>query len=262
MFNKIKIISLIVLLICIVVLVFIYVKQDVVDDEGAKQDQDQKQDQDLSKEEQDFNNSGRAKAIEDETDLWQYYESEDAGFSLKYPHNIILNAGNVDRNSDQYSLSINVDNVDSLEGTMGYNEETALKNIAFLEKGEYGEGVDFSLSNSEKVRNLGKVNAQEFAVLSRFEICDVAFEKKLYFFNNHHQIVITLYAPRPLFFDNLSDYLTVNESNCGQEKIWDMENNKPEQFYSDLEDEKMPENIQTWYSTFNKVIDTIKFFEN
>ena len=246
--KKIKIISLIVLFICIFAVIFVFNKQETVND-----------DQEISKEEQEFNNSGRAKAIEDETDLWQYYENEDAGFSLKYPHNVVLNTGTIDRNSDQFSLYINVNNVDSLEGTMGYNEETALKNMVFLEKGEYGEGEDFSLSNSEKVRNLGKVNAQDFAVLLRFEICDVAFEKKLYFFNNNYQIVITLYAPRQLFIDNLSDYLIVNKDNCGQEEVWDIENNKPEQFYDDLKNGAMPENIQTWYSTFNEIVDTIKF---
>lgn len=252
--KKIKIISLIVLFVCIFAVIFIFTRQDVVDNN--------KEEQKISKEEQEFNNGGRAKAIEDETDLWQYYENEDAGFSLKYPHNVILNTETMDRNSDQFSLSINVNNVDSLEGTMGYNKETALKNIVSLEKGEYGEGVDFSLGNSEKVRNLGKVNAQDFAVLLRFEICDVAFEKKLYFFNNNYQIVITLYAPRQSFIDNLSDYLVFNEDNCGQEKVWDLDNNKPEQFYDDLKNGKMPENIQTWYSTFDEIVETIEFFEN
>jgi len=246
--KKIKTISLIVLFLCTFAVVFIFTQQEISDN------------QEISKEEQEFNNSGRAKAIENETDLWQYYENEDAGFSLKYPSDIILYDGSTKRNNNnQYYLSINVNNVDSLEGTMGYNEETALKNMAFLEKGEYGESVDFSLNNSEKVRNLGKVNAQDFAVLLRFEICDVAFEKKLYFFNNNYQIVITLYAPRQLFIDNLSDYLIVNKDNCGQEEVWDIENNKPEQFYDDLKNGAMPENIQTWYSTFNEIVDTIKF---
>jgi len=252
--KKIKIISLIVLFLCIFVVIFIYTQQDVVDNN--------KEEQEISKEEQEFNDSGRAKAIEDETDLWQYYENNDAGFSLKYPHNVILGNKNMNESGNEYYLSINVNNVDFLEGTMGYNEETALKNIVFLEKGEYGEGVDFSLSNSEKVRNIGKVNAQEFAVLSRFEICNVVFEKKLYFFSNNYQVVITLYGPIKSFINNLSDYFTVNESNCGQEKIWSMENNKPEQFYKDLEDKKMPENVQAWYSTFNDIVNTIKFFED
>ena len=60
--------------------------------------------QPISDEEKEFNASGRAKAIEDETDLWMFHEDEKAGFSIKYP-------------SDE-GLDIEVASVAGLEGTM------------------------------------------------------------------------------------------------------------------------------------------------
>ena len=151
--------------------------------------------------------------------------------------------------------------MDSLANTMGYNKETALKNTVFLEKGEYGEEVDFPLSNSKKIRDIGDTNAQEFAVLFRFEVCSVIFEKKLYFFNNNYQIVITLIGPKDTFVDNLSNYFTINADNCGEEKVWDLNSKKPEKFYEDLEEGKMPEIVQEWHSVFNRIVDTIEFFQ-
>jgi len=201
--------------------------------------------------EMEFNQSGRAKAIEDETDLWKYYEDAVVGFSIKYPHNVSFG----EEEGDLFHLSIESQVIDLLEGTMGFDRETALKNIESLEQGEYGESVDWPLEESKRVRKIGDSSAQEFMVLSRFEVCDVTFERKLYFFHSGHQIVVTLLGPEDEIIDSASEYFTMNQENCGNEKIWNME--KQGQFFRDLKNGIGSEVAQNWFNLFDQIVATI-----
>jgi|GEM_PF-487707 len=211
-----------------------------------------KVDNKLSDEELEFNKSGRAKAIEDETDLWKYYEDADANFSIKYPHDVSFNQK---EENNLFHLFVESGEIDSLEGTMGFDKETALKNIESLERGEYGKDVDWPLDESKKVRKIGDTNAQEFMALSRFEVCSVVFERKLYFFNNNHQIVITLAGPRDEIMNSAPEYFEVDEENCGNEKIWDFE--KQKLFFEKLENNTGPKIAQNWFDLFDKITGTI-----
>jgi len=210
----------------------------------------------VSDAEREFNASGRAKAIADETDLWQFYEDAGAGFSIRYPHNVSLGAW---EEGKSFRLTITSEAIAGLEGTMGFNEETALKNMEFLAKGEYGQAVDFPLTESKKVRKIDGRNAQEFMVLARFEVCDVAFERKLYFFKNNHQVVITLAGARDELRASASEYFATNQANCGEEKIWNFE--KQKLFFADLEKGVGADAVQEWYNLFEKIAGTISFNE-
>jgi len=205
----------------------------------------------LSDEEMEFNQSGRAKAIEDETDLWNYYEDAVAGFSIKYPHNVSFD----EAGDSLFHLSIESQAVDLLEGTMGFDKETALKNVESLKQSEFGESVDWPLEESRKVRKISDENAQEFMVLSRFEVCDVVFERKLYFFQNNHQVIITLTGPRDEIINSVPEYFELNPENCGAEKIWNFENQKL--FFQKLESNTASAIAQNWFNLFDKIVATI-----
>ncbi|MCK5021056.1 MAG: hypothetical protein KAS32_28855 [Candidatus Peribacteraceae bacterium] len=212
---------------------------------------------DLTDAEKEFNNSGRAKAIEDPTDLWMVYEDEEAGFSLKYPHSVTMD---LNLTGATLILSVSSNEIEELEGTMGYNEETALKNKETLGKGEYGESVDFPLEESKKVRNINGTFAQDFLVLGRFEVCDVTFERKLYFFHNNHQIVITLHGDKESMMKDIEDFLTLNEENCFEEMVWKFK--EVPNLYSLLESGSGSALTQEWFNTFDEILDTIKFTKN
>ncbi|MCK9393787.1 MAG: hypothetical protein WCX30_01590 [Candidatus Paceibacterota bacterium] len=239
--NKIKILSLAAILIIIglIVFSFLWKKEDTYN-------------KNISDQEKSFNESGRAKAIEKETDLWMVYEDKDGGFSIKYPGDVAF-GGNDDT---VITLSVESRKIDTLADTMGYNKETALKNIESLKKGEYGENVDWPLDESKKVVKIGDVNAQEFAVLSRFEVCSVVFERKLYFFNNDHQIVITLKGPKNDIINNSSDYFKIDKENCGTEKVWNFD--KQKEFFSNLKNSNGSEVAVNWFKLFDEIKETIE----
>ncbi len=209
-----------------------------------------------SEEEKEFNESGRAKAILDETDLWKFYEDKDTGLLIKYPGDVNFQGS---QEGGPYTLSVESQKVDSLEGTMGFNRETAEENLEYLNRGEYGKNVDWPLSESKKVVKIGSVNAQEFMVLSRFEICDVVFQRKLYFFYNNYQIVVTLAGPKQDIISNSPEYFETNKENCGDEKIWNFD--KQKDFFESLENGAGSEAAITWFNLFDRIKGTIEFSE-
>lgn len=210
----------------------------------------------INADEQEFNNSGRAKAIEDETDLWQYFETEAARFGLKFPHDVSRHEPE-DEQSDLV-LNIGIEAVEGLEGTMGYDEVTARKNLDLLSKREYGKEVDFPFPLSKKVKNLGSVNAQDFMVFGRFEICDARFERVLYFINNGYQVVINLSAKADKVIAENMGYFRTDKKNCGDEMIWDLD--KWEEFYSTLPESSEDSLTRRWFEVFDDIVDTIEFY--
>ncbi|MCF7844645.1 MAG: hypothetical protein K9M03_02345 [Kiritimatiellales bacterium] len=207
----------------------------------------------ISDEEKEFNDSGRAKAIEHEEDLWQYFMDEETGLSFKYPNNVHME----DAQGGDIKLSVVVEPIATLDDTMGYNSETAKLNQIALSSGAYGENVDFPLEASKEVVSVENTYAQQFMVLGRFEVCDVTFERKLYFFHNDNQIVITLSGPRYAIVQSMSEYFTTDPENCFEETIWDFD--KQADFYLALENDQGSEVAQEWFDSFERIKNTIEF---
>ena len=204
--------------------------------------------------EEEFNDSGQAKAIEDETDLWQIYENEEAWFNLKYPHHVSL-----DDEEGKIKLAIDVQNINKLEdeAPLGLGKDNALKTREALSNGEYGEVIDFPLEISKQVRAVKGKNAQEFMVLSRFEVCDVVFERKTRFFVDDYQIVLTLSTPKKTIAQTMPAYFTTDNENCEEELIWDFDLQK--NFYQNLASGIGSQNALEWFNSFDKIVETIDF---
>ena len=206
------------------------------------------------RQEEKFNESGQAKAIMDESDLWMVYENEEAGFNFKYPHNTSM-----EKEEGKMLLSVNVLDIDEMENEapLGFGKKMALANKKALENKEYGKDVDFPLQNSKQIKELNSTNAQEFMVLARFEACDIAFERKLYFFNNNQQIIITLKSDKENIVKEMPEFFTANEENCGEEQIWNFD--LQETFYNNLISGAGSKTALEWFKVFDEIVDTIKF---
>ena len=205
-------------------------------------------------EEQEFNDSGQAKAIKDETDLWQFYENQEAGFSVKFPHDISFRGNE----TDGFNLVINERRIDSMtEEPLNYTKENALSDQESLKNGDYGNGVDWPVEVSKKVKNLGLVNAQDFMVLGRFEICDVVFQRKLVFYHNDHLIDFTFSGPMEQIRASMPESFEYHEENCGTMMIW--KGDEKARFYNKLASEQGSEFAQEWFDTFDEIVETIEF---
>ncbi|MDD5639223.1 MAG: hypothetical protein PHR47_00210 [Candidatus Pacebacteria bacterium] len=203
--------------------------------------------------------SDKNEQTKNETDSWKVFEDKNAGFLIKYPTDVALveTGENQTEGNNLYKLSVESKKIDLLDGTMGFNKETALKNLEFLKNGNYGENVDWPFEASKSVTKIDTVNAQEFVVFSRFEVCNVTFERKLYFFNNNYQIVVTLTGPKKEIMTSMPDYFKTDKDNCGEEKIWNFE--KQGQFLENLKKNTGSDVALRWFNVFNQIKGTIKF---
>ncbi len=192
------------------------------------------------------------------SEKWQVYDNPDIGFSLKYPKNIRLLAESEYPDSKNYTyLKVELKEIGYFETPMEFSKEDAMKTIEALSAGEFGLEYDFPLSASKKVRTVGFLFAQDFLVLARFDMCDVCLERKLLFYFNNKQIVITIFGPVNKLKEAMPEYFTADKDNCGSEKRWDFD--KLDTFYQTLEKGNAPTDIQIWYNQFNELSESILF---
>jgi hypothetical protein len=191
-----------------------------------------------------------------ETADWQTYEDSKAGFSFRYPANIAIKGVNEMAKEDynRRTLSILVEPfVEIEEGPLGYDKETLGEVKTALEKNEYGPSVSHPLEESKKVVNLGKINAQTFAVFAVLDNSAV-FEKHMLFFNNDYFVDIVLRAP-------ISEMVKTNPQYFNEEEMgWKFEedDNIISRFYQNLENGKCSEVAQDWKDTFDEIVGTVK----
>lgn len=209
--------------------------------------------------EEEFNASGRAKAVEQESDLWPTHHDDAAGIMLGYPPEVTLDEDG--KAGDTLRLTVSAMSIADMpeSAPMGHGTDTALPNMTALEKGELGRVVDFSIPDSEKVRTLKDgINAQEYMVVARFEVCDVTFQRILNFFNNDHQVTVTVHGPKATIVAENPQYFTTDSENCGDETIWNFD--KQADFYATLKAGTLGGTAQTWFDTFDDIADTIQSF--
>lgn len=207
--------------------------------------------------EKDFNASGKAKAIVNETDMWKVYEDKQMGFSFKYPTNYMFLKKDEFIVEPEFPLiKVEIKEIGQQDVPWDLTKEEALKNIEALSSGQYGVKYDEPVPESKKVTPVGHLFAQDFIVLSRFDICNMTLQRILLFYFNNKQITITSSAP----FKKLkasSPYIVV-DNECGEEeKRWDFDNKGT--FYKDLVDKKTVAEVQEWFEQFDQIAQTITF---
>ncbi len=186
------------------------------------------------------------------------YDNPEIGFSFEYSSDIhLLKEGSYASDPNQSYLHVELKNIGEKIDPMDFDKEDAIKNIESLSAGKFGLEYDFAFQPSKQVRSVGFLFAQDFLVLARFEICSVVLERKLLFYFNNKQIVITLNAPVKKLKESMAEYFTINEENCGDEQIWDFE--KQEEFYNRLLAGSASTEIQKWFNAFEQISESIIF---
>lgn len=180
------------------------------------------------------------------------YEDKKIGFSFVYPESVTL-VDTATNTSRGLRLRVEKNKIDELDGTIGYDKKTALLDQEALKAGEYGEELDWPIQSSKNFLAVNGINAKEFTVLGRFEVCDVTFERKLIFYLNNYQVILTLYGDKESIISSMPEYFTLDEKNCGKNMIWKGQDS----FYKALETKDGSVVAQFWFDSFNNIVQTI-----
>jgi hypothetical protein len=187
---------------------------------------------DISAEEQEFNDSGRSKAIENEKDLWIIFENQEMGFSVKHPGDVELNP-------------------DKGEGLYVMVKEINPEEPSILPQ--------FPVNGSEQAITLEEIEAKISMTLGRFEVCDVTLEREVRFERNNYEIIIMLKGDTGVLVEEHPEYFALNEENCGDMLIWDFD--KQSDFFKQLEIGEGGIKTQEWFDKFDDILGTIEIFE-
>lgn len=209
--------------------------------------------------EEEFNNSWRAKAIESETDLWNFFQNEEIWFSLNYPLNeILLSKDEYKTNEDDFYFKIDIKEIwENNDEPMRLSNTEEMETIAELSAWNFWKNPDFTFENSKKVTSIGNIFAQDYLVLSRFDVCDITLERAVVFYFNNKEIKLTSFASINKLKESMPEYFTIDESNCGTISMWN--NEKQNDFYNSLIEWTAPDEIQTWFNDFDKMSESIIF---
>lgn len=181
------------------------------------------------------------------------YENQKAGFRLKYPKHTVFQYGDFD-----FSIEVKKLNLENFSGWLTIKKADAKA----LRNGEYGQGNGWELEISKKVRNLGKLNAQEAMIFSRFDVCNISFLRQLTFYHNGQQVTLSLYgAANQIISENpeaFESYVSEDQWLC---TIWKHNSiETQESFYQKLIERESSPTAQRWFDLFDQIVETIEIY--
>jgi hypothetical protein len=177
------------------------------------------------------------------------------GFSFQHDSSIQVTQTQLDTYPHIMVQANSLDQYEDAPG--GFTLQNALADQQALAENKLADiGIDWPVKSSEKLTPLtAQINAREFLVLSRFDACDVTFERKLIFYHQNHQIILS-YIGDPQLITTAPSYSTTHEENCGSSPIWDFDSNAQSRLATALTTTTAPPEIQTWYDSFNFILST------
>lgn len=240
------------------------IKHTVITTDSASQTEqtETKQSEDTEPEESTTQASSSTEELQDnaitdsENDIM--FLNYDINSAFVYPQSGLTITSNPDIRKDfgDMLLSVEISKIEDLEGTLGYDRDTAEKDKKGLEEDNFGEDIDFVFEPSKKVVKIGDVNVKDFIVFARFDVCSVVFERKAIFYNNDYQVIITLHGDKDLIMNSMSEYFKIDEQNCDTNLVWNLD--KQQDFYDAIASGKAAAPAQTWYNTFNSILEFLQ----
>lgn len=211
------------------------------------------------------------------------YTNRDAGFELLIPPEVDLSFAEFDptggggtrflypeldpndgyKEPTKIKLGFGIGEV-GFDAPLGYDSHNARLSEEALKKGEYGPSIDKPVKGSEKVAKVGDGYGKSFVTLGYFEVCDVVFLRKLIFYRNGYEIVVSVEGVKNDIISTMPEYFTTDAENCGDIKIWpfrDRSVNKQREFYQTVSTGGGSFPARQWYDMFERVIAGINFLD-
>jgi len=192
----------------------------------------------------------------DATADWETYTNTVYGFSFKYPSDTVILEGDATSKTKSPTIQVTTEKIASIGSqTNGFDQETAVKDKAAIEKGDYSTAMGWGVAGSYKKLNITGATGKQFVTLSAFEVCDVQLTRTAVIYTTDSRIILTFkYNDMDKLKANNPSYFKSDKTNCGDVLIW----KDSAQFYADLVAGKTDSLSQAWYGNFDKTISTLK----
>lgn len=178
----------------------------------------------------------------------------EAGITLKYPEGTALVSPHSDHKLPGVSMWIATEKVSALDNSGApLTRKEAERDQEALKHGGFGEDIGNAVPGSKKAIPLKSGGyAKTYAVLSRYEACDVTCLLTAVIYNQGYRVEISVAANASAIRDENPDYFTRAE--CGEHQHWDHRRNAADIFYRDLATGRLGGLAGTWFQTFHTVL--------
>jgi len=174
---------------------------------------------------------------------WKTYTNAEAGFTLKYPPTVLLNAET--KGATPLVLTTDVQKLSSIPEDL---PQFMGRKDALIQKERLKTG-------GENVVKIGSLNGEPGFSLSVFQVCSVLFERSLTFYPGDFRVIIYLNGPKEKIIKSIPDFFTIDQASCGTEQVWNRE--KLPVFLETLKKKEGKGAGQEWYDTFDTIIKTV-----
>lgn len=198
---------------------------------------------------------------EEAIDTWKKYEDSNAGFSLKYPQDVLLISKAAEVGETITGLRIVAQKINTMEeAPLNYGKTQAIEDEQELKGGGFGVDMDFAFAKSKKVVFLKGTYLKTYSVFSRFVEDDVTFERMAVFYNRGYQVRLILYGPKKLIIESEPEFFKdFPETGCTSAdwecKAWNYD--KLRDFY-DKASAKGSSEAAKWYRTMDSILETLE----
>lgn len=157
------------------------------------------------------------------------YRDANAGFNFSYPSKIKVNG---DKNTLGVSVkAVPVEMLDENEDGISIEDANASREA--MPQGEFGVAETGAVAAEQYLQQIGDGEndwAQDFAVLTEGDPCEVIFERKLVFFKDGYRVAISVTGDKAALMAEFPDYFQTDDNNCGGGMVWKSEADQ-EKFY-------------------------------
>ncbi len=178
----------------------------------------------------------------------QTFRNDEAGYTFQF-------ASAQSINNDKGGLFVSTTDLGAL-GISEFMTSRAEPLKTNLAKGKVSQAA-FSVPASNKLVRLNDGSyGQQYMVLGSIDVCSVYFSLSFEFYRDDRQVVMG-YFERPENFQSLvSEYMTTDKKNCGDQPVW--KEGGRDALYKALDAGTAPKLIQDWYDNFETVVKTVR----
>jgi len=195
-----------------------------------------------------------ATATPDPTAGWKTYSDTNSGLSFKYPSTLVLNNTSTrDKGWKGLDFTVTSQLVSTMpDAPLWYGPDVAKAEMAALAKGDISQ-----THHGEKLLSLSGGATGATSLGLQLLTCDsIGFTRQAHIYRNGYQIIISLSdTDVSTIKANNPAYFGIDPSCSDSEQIF----TEPAKFATDLAAGKTDSESQNWYTTFQKVLNTVAF---
>ncbi|MSR67835.1 hypothetical protein EXS65_03370 [Candidatus Peribacteria bacterium] len=183
------------------------------------------------------------------------------GVSFSVPTGIQVVQQNWGNNPQEPTLYVMVQSFDDLDDAekarFMMDKKGAIERAESLKAGK-PVAISWAKQDTLQIVHHGESDGIMGLVLSAVEVCDVQFTWQAELYTHDSVIGMNLVYPKEKLIEAVPEYFMTNSSGCGEERVWNFDDNAPDKFIDNLQKGQLPATLLGWKDVFSKILSSVQ----